>query len=252
MPSTRFVTDLGHRLERDPARPVTSDAAHLTRAEVRHRLTRAGDATPVPAPGFVSTLDRRLVRSDATTGTRLLAFPPRRRGVLRAVTAAAASVAAVLLATALLGGFGGGGHGLQLGVVVNTTVVLPNGHAVVGRAGLPLPNGSGRAPVRTALATAGPVDLGPGLQAVVNVVLPPAGQPRRCPPSTRPAVLPVTVPSRPWVTVPTTRPTNRRCPEPHQARRTRTGRWSEPQSSRTAGSDATTSSGRTNTWSSWL
>ena len=218
MPSTRFVTDLRHRVERDAARPVTADAGPVTRATLRHRLTRAGDTAPVPAPGFVPTLEERLVRSDATTGTRLVAFPPRRRGVLRAVTGAAASVAAVLLVTALLGGFGHGGPGLQLGAVLNTTVVLPNGHAVAARAGLPLPNGT---VVRTGphgRAAAGPVDLGPGLQAVVNagrLQLTPTVTPATTPPlptSTVPAVLPVTLPSRPPITVPSTPPVTRTVP----------------------------------------
>jgi len=205
--SDTFVAELGRRLEHTivvPVAPLT-----VTRAEARHALTRLGRVTARPDPAFVAALQAGL-RDPATLRDAPLVPLRRRRGVLSASSAAAASIAVVLLATALLGGFGTGSTSLRLGDVANTTVVLPNGQALVGRAGLTLPNGT---IVRTGphgLAHAGSVQLGPGSQGVVHAgrldVTPPPVPPITPTVPTTPATVPappVTVPSLPRVTLPT-------------------------------------------------
>jgi hypothetical protein len=204
--SDTFVAELGHRLEHTIVAPVA--ALTVTRAEARDALTRLGRVTARPAPDFVAALEQRLADPDRRRGAPLVALR-RRRGVLQASSAAAACVALLLLATALLGGFGSGSTGLRLGDAVNTTVVLPNGQAITGRAGLTLPNGT---IVRTGphgLAHAGSVQLGPGSQGVVHAgrldVTPPPVPPITPTVPTPPVTAPTqpTTPGLPGVTVPT-------------------------------------------------
>ncbi len=205
--SETFVTELGRRLEHTIAAPVAE--LTVTRAAARDALTRLGRVTARPAPEFVAALEDSL-RDPDTARDAPLVPSRRRRSVLSASSAAAASVAVVLLATALLGGFGSGSTSLRLGDAANTTVVLPNGRSVAGRAGLTLPNGT---IVRTGphgQAHAGSVQLGPGSQAVVHGghldVTPPPVPPITPTVPTTPVTVPtppVTPPSLPPVTLPT-------------------------------------------------
>jgi hypothetical protein len=175
-----------------------------TRHALRAELTRLADQ-PVdgPSPAFQARLERQLIGSvDAPSGATVVGLPRRHRRLVPVLSVAAATVATVVLAGALLGAFGHGGRGsLQLGNAHDTTVVLPGGHSVPGRTGLGLPNG---AVVRTGpngQAAAGPVQLGPSVEGVVDggrlqplpVVAP------RLPAVTLPAV---TLPSVPTPTLP--------------------------------------------------
>jgi hypothetical protein len=123
----------------------------------------------------------------------------------RVVAAAAAVVVLAVGSAALLGAFSSGGRPLQLGHAVNTTVVLPNGQRVPGRLGLNLPNGAIVSTGPTGRASAGSVDIGPGIQATVNnnrLQLTPTAP-------TQPVTPPVNVPSTPTLPtlpIPTTLP----------------------------------------------
>ena len=118
---------------------------------------------------------------------------------LRAV---AAAIAAVVLAGALSGWFAGGGSDTPTLVSAHdTTVILPDGRAIEGRAGLKLPDG---ALVRTGpdgSATAGGVEIGPGAQARVN-----DGQVQTTSPTLPTVTVPTVpaVPTVPPIAVPTT------------------------------------------------
>lgn len=186
-----------------------------TRRAVRDDLTRLGQQ-PVTRPsfGFKASLERQLIGGvEALPGGTLLALPRRQRRRLPAVTLAAASVAGVVLGGALLGAFGHGGTGaLQLAAAVDTTVVMPGGQTVPGRTGLGLPDGSVVWTGPNGRAAAGPVDLGPGIEGVVDAgrlrlqPLPAGSVPSNLAPVTTPATPPVVqVPTVhvPKVTLPT-------------------------------------------------
>jgi hypothetical protein len=199
------------------------------RRAVRDDLTRLGER-PVTGPsfGFKARLERRLVGGvEANPGAMLLALPRRQRRRLPALTLAAASVATVVLAGALLGAFGHGGtRALQLAAAVDTTVVMPGGQTVPGRTGLGLPNGSVVWTGPNGRAAAGPVELGPGIEGVVDEgqlrlqSLPAGSVPSNLAPVTTPAIPPVvrvpaahvpkvTLPTVPPVVPPTTLPLHR-------------------------------------------
>jgi len=123
----------------------------------------------VPRPGFVNALEAHLV-SQVPPG-RLVALPrrERRRRAPVLVTGAAAAAAAVVLLGALTGVFGRGveDRALALAVAVDTTVQLPDGSMIEGVRGVSLPEG---AVVRTGpngRCSAGDVDFGPGMEALV-------------------------------------------------------------------------------------
>ncbi len=166
------------------------------RRAVRDELIRLGHRPVVgPSFGFTARLERQLigtVEPPAGSSARLLALPRRHRRLVPALSVAAATVAAVVLTGALLGAFGHSGPGsLQLAAAVNTTVVLPGGQAVPGRTGLGLPNGTVVWTGPNGRAAAGSVELGPGLEGIVD-----AGRLKLQP------VLPGSTPSLP-VTAPT-------------------------------------------------
>ena len=133
-------------------------------------LLRAGlRTTPAPAPAFLAGLAARLV-ADAEARLRIVRLPARVRHRLPVVAAAVAMIAAVVLVGALAGWFGRGpdSHSLALAGAVDTTVLFPDGTKVAGYTGLTLPDG---AVVRTGpngRATAGNVELGPALEALVD------------------------------------------------------------------------------------
>ncbi len=141
----------------------------LGRRQLRRMLLRAGlQAAPAPRPAFLAGLSARLV-ADAEARLRVLTLPTRGRRRIP-VTAAVAAVASVVLVGALAGWFGHGPdrHSLALAGAVDTMVVLPDGTSVVGYTGLELPDG---AVVRTGpngRASAGDVELGPALEALVD------------------------------------------------------------------------------------
>ena len=143
------------------------------RRALRDDLTRLGsEAIPEPSFAFKARLERQLVGAvepSPGASATLLALPRHRRRLGPAISAAAAVVAAVVLTGALLGAFGhGGATPLQLAAAVDTTVVLPGGHSVPGRNGLRLPNGTVVRTGPNGRAAAGPVELGPGLEGVVD------------------------------------------------------------------------------------
>jgi len=141
------------------------------RRRARERLARLGER-PVdgPSPRFASGLERRLVQgAGLAAGATLVALPTRHRSMMPVVTLGAGALATVVLAGALLGTFGRGGSDvLSLAAAVDTTVVMPGGHTVAGRTGLQLPNGSVVWTGPNGSASAGTVEIGPGIEAVVD------------------------------------------------------------------------------------
>lgn len=145
--------------------------AKVSRRELRALLLEAA-VHPVadPRSGFVDGLGSQLVRQGAPG--RLIALPrrARRTRVPALVTGVAAAAAAAVLIGALTGVYGRGveDRALALAVAVDTTVQLPDGSLITGARGITLPDG---AVVRTGpngRCSAGDVDLGPGIEALVD------------------------------------------------------------------------------------
>jgi hypothetical protein len=199
---------------------MRSRPAKVTRRELRELLLRAA-TNPVSEPrsGFLGGLDSHLA-AQVPPG-RLIALPRRvrRTRVPAIMTGVAAAAAAAVLVGALAGVYGRGveDRALALAVAVDTTVQLPDGSLVTGARGLDLPDG---AVVRTGpngRCSAGDVDLGPGIEALVDAgrlrlrSAPPdaaAAAPLPGGPTEAPAFggVPVTVPlSVPSTTLPTNR-----------------------------------------------
>lgn len=197
------------------------------RGRARDRLTDLGDRpADRPSPRFVFGLERRLIeRAGLVAGATLVALPTRHRSVVPALTLGAGALATVVLAGALFGTFGRGGSGvLSLAAAVDTTVVMPGGHTVAGHTGLQLPDGTVVWTGPNGSASAGTVEIGPGIEAVVNagrLRLSPLGanaDPTATPattgttlaagssPATPPAIAPpsLSLPRGPRPTVPTT------------------------------------------------
>ena len=135
-------------------------------------MLRAAGERPVleARVGFVDGLEARL-GAQAPPG-RLVALPRqvRRTRVPVLVTAVTAAVAAAVLLGALTGVYGRGieDRALALAVAVDTTVQLPDGSLIEGARGVSLPDG---AVVRTGPnghCSAGDVDFGPGMEALVD------------------------------------------------------------------------------------
>ena len=204
-PAAAPPTDFVRGLERHLLETVAAgDAVRAPApADVTERLAWLGER-PVdgPSPEFVAGLERRLVGGRAPV-SNLVLLPARRRTMARVVAAAAAAVVLVVGSAALLGAFSSSRGSLQLGKAVNTTVVLPNGQRVPGRLGLNLPNGAVVSTGPNGRATAGSVDIGPGIQATVDnnrLRLSPTAPPQLTPPVNLPSA--PTLPSLP--SVPTT------------------------------------------------
>lgn len=142
-----------------------------TRRDVRMLLELAGSrAGEGPDLGFRVDLERRLAMSNPPG--RLVALPsaPRRARRPGVVSGAVAAAAAAVLIGALTGVYGHGvdDRSLALAVAVDTVVQLPDGTTIAGEQGLALPDG---AVVRTGPnghCAAGDVELGPGLEALVD------------------------------------------------------------------------------------
>ena len=146
---------------------------HLPSRRELRSLLRAAGSRPVPplAPAFLAERDARL-RSRAPA---LVLEPRATRRDRRArrpavVSGAAAAAAALVVVGALTGVVAGPGADaeLVLGTAVDTVVSFPDGSTVDGSRGLTLPDG---AVIRTGphgRAAAGGVELGPGLEAVVD------------------------------------------------------------------------------------
>jgi hypothetical protein len=176
------------------------------RRRVRERLTELGtQPTGGPSPAFTAGLERKLAGGAMLAGATVLALPNRQRGGFPTATAGAATIATVLLVGALLGVIGRGGPGaLRLAAAVDTTVIMPGGHAAPARTGQDLPNGSVVWTGPNGRASAGTVEIGPGLQAVVDAgrlrLSPLAGDTGAAPasvPGTVAAGLPAVVPAVP-------------------------------------------------------
>jgi hypothetical protein len=140
------------------------------RRRVRERLTELGtEPTGEPSPAFTAELERKLAGGAMLAGATVLALPNRQRGGFPTASATMATIVTVLLAGALLGVIGRGGPGVfRLAVAVDTTVIMPGGHAAPARTGQDLPNGSVVWTGPNGRASAGTVEIGPGLQAVVD------------------------------------------------------------------------------------
>ncbi len=146
-------------------------APKATRRKMRALLLEAA-TRPVAEPrsSFLGALDAHLA-AQVPPG-RLVALPrrARRTRVPAVLTGVAAAAAAAVLVGALTGVYGRGveDRALALAVAVDTTVQLPDGSLVTGARGLDLPDG---AVVRTGpngRCSAGNVDLGPGIEALVD------------------------------------------------------------------------------------
>jgi hypothetical protein len=137
---------------------------------VRERLTKlGGQPSPDPSPAFTAGLERKLTGGTVPAGATVLGLPNRQRGGFPTVSAGVAMIATVVLGGALLGVIGRGGAGaLHLAEAVDTTVITPGGHAAPARTGQDLPNGSVVWTGPNGRASAGTVEIGPGLQAVVD------------------------------------------------------------------------------------
>ena len=150
---------------------MMAPGSRVARGEVRALLRAAGERPVLEARvGFVDRLEARL-DVQAPPG-RLVALPRRvrRTRVPVLVTAATAAVAAAMLLGALTGVYGHGveDRALALAVAVDTTVQLPDGNLIEGARGVSLPDG---AVVRTgpnSHCSAGDVDFGPGMEALVD------------------------------------------------------------------------------------
>ena len=108
--------------------------------------------------------------------------PLGRRVVRPVLTGVAAAVAALALAGSFAGWFEGSDEAsrvraLALAAAVDTVVVLPDGHEVLGTVGLELPNATIVRTGPNGSATVGRTQLGPQQEAVVD-----AGQLRLRPP----------------------------------------------------------------------
>jgi hypothetical protein len=168
----RPISSSSTRLEVIAHRPDAAVAErHLPSRRELRSLLRAAGSRPVPplAPAFVVERDTRL-------RSRVLVLEPRatrrdRRARRPAVVSGAAAAAAALVVVGALTGVAAGPGAdaeLVLGTAVDTVVSFPDGSTVDGSRGLVLPDG---AVVRTGpngRAAAGGVELGPGLEAVVD------------------------------------------------------------------------------------
>ncbi|MCJ7436673.1 MAG: hypothetical protein MUP97_02785 [Acidimicrobiia bacterium] len=145
--------------------------SRTSRGEVRALLREAAERPVLEArPGFVSGLEAHL-GSQVPPG-HLVALPRhvRRKRAPVLVTAATAAAAAAVLLGALTGVYGRGveDRALALAVAVDTTVQLPDGSLIEGTRGVSLPDG---AVVRTGPnghCSAGDIDFGPGMEALVD------------------------------------------------------------------------------------
>jgi hypothetical protein len=135
----------------------------LRRADLRRLLESAGSMpTPPPDPGFVDGLEARLFATSE----------PSRRSASHQHRAFFAAAAAIVLVALLgigmaAGWFADDARALQLRVAADTTVVLPNGRTVAGRAGLSLEDGTLVRVGPRGHAAIGRVEIGPSEEAVV-------------------------------------------------------------------------------------
>jgi hypothetical protein len=166
--------------------PSDEERVRPSRRELR-RLLHAAATHPVPAVGDLGAVRGATpLHADAAplilVRDRRRDRPARRPAVLTGAAAAAATT--LVLVGALTGVVNGSGDdaALVLGVAVDTSVVLPDGTTIDGARGLSLPDG---AVVRTGpagRAIAGNVELGPGLEAIVDAgALLPTGVPLAAP-----------------------------------------------------------------------
>ena len=144
-----------------------------SRPELSQLLEAAGTTpTPPPDPTFVDNLETRLLDGSLLPDGSLTAGRDTRpAGVrsraLRFVAAAAVALVVVVGIGALAGWFAGDAHDVRLRLASDTTVVLPNGHSVTGRAGLSLEDGTVVRVGPRGHAAIGSVEIGPGEEAVV-------------------------------------------------------------------------------------
>jgi hypothetical protein len=149
---------------------MRSPRSHTSRRDLRV-LLHAASVRPVVdvRPGFVSGLGAHLVAR--IPSARLVALPRRERRRRAPVLAGAvAATAAVVLVGALTGVSGPGleDRALALAVAVDTTVRLPDGRMIEGARGVSLPDGTVVRTGPNGRCSAGDVDFGPGIEALVD------------------------------------------------------------------------------------
>jgi hypothetical protein len=144
-----------------------------SRRTLKQELRALGESeAPGADAGFVTGLAVRLA-ADAAVHRRIALVGTRRRRRIRplpVLTSAAAVVAGLVLVGALDGWFGqtDADVALALAGAVDTTVVLPDGSSIEGHSGLTLPDGSVVRTGPNGRAAAGSVEIGPGLEALVE------------------------------------------------------------------------------------
>jgi hypothetical protein len=144
-----------------------------TRRTLKQELRALGESeAPGADAGFVTGLAVRLA-AEAAVHRRISLVGTRRRRRIRplpVLTSAAAVVAGLVLVGALDGWFGqtDADVALALAGAVDTTVVLPDGSSIEGHSGLTLPDGSVVRTGPNGRAAAGSVEIGPGLEALVQ------------------------------------------------------------------------------------
>jgi hypothetical protein len=170
-------------------------ASRPSRRTLKAELRALGRSeAPGADAGFVTGLAVRLA-AEAAVHRRISLVGTRRRRRLRPVpvlTGAAAVVAGLVLVGALDGWFGQADPDVALALAgaVDTTVVLPDGSSIEGHSGLTLPDGSVVRTGPNGRAAAGTVEIGPGLEALVE-----AGRLRLRTASAGPPAVEVTLPA---------------------------------------------------------
>ncbi len=140
-----------------------------TRRDLRRTLdSMANRVVPEPRSSFVVGLEARLAHELSTRRT-VVSLPSRRRSGLPFIGGLTVLGASVVLSGALAGWYGERDvEALELSSAFDTMVMMPDGTQVAGASGLALPDG---AVVRTGphgQAAAGSVELGPGIEALVD------------------------------------------------------------------------------------
>jgi hypothetical protein len=153
-----------------PASPDQIVRALPSRRQLRVLLRVAGSRrTPAIAPAFLAAGDARFGAPLPLAVVETRSRRERRRAPA-VLTGAAAATVALVLAGALTGVYGGPAAEADLALedAANTIVMLPDGSTIDGVRGVTLPDGAIVLTGAHGRAAAGDVELGPGLEAVVD------------------------------------------------------------------------------------
>ncbi len=153
-----------------PSSPDRIVRAVPNRRQLRILLRAAGSRrTPALAPAFLAAGDARFGAALPLAVVETRSRRERRRAPAL-LTGAAAATVVLVLAGALTGVYGGPAADADLALedAANTIVMLPDGNTIDGVRGVNLPNGAIVLTGAHGRAAAGDVELGPGLEAVVD------------------------------------------------------------------------------------